>query len=69
MGVTLTASPKSRSGTFGSSLLDGQPYGNYPNVTFGALQVFSISAVPEPSAYALMLLGLVSLAGLRRYRR
>ena len=57
------------SGTFGSSLLDGQPYGNYPNVTFGALQVFSISAVPEPSAYALMLLGLVSLAGLRRYRR
>lgn len=57
------------SGTFGASLLDGKPYASYPNVTYGALQVFAISAVPEPSAYALLLLGLASLAGLRRVRR
>lgn len=57
------------SGTFGASLLDGQPYASYPNVTYGAMQVFAISAVPEPSAAALLLLGLLSLAALRRQRR
>lgn len=56
-------------GTFGASLLDGQPYASYPNVTYGALQVFAISAVPEPSTAGMLLLGLASLAGLRRYRR
>ena len=49
-------------GTFGASLLDGKPYTSYPNVTYGAMQVFAISAVPEPSAARLLLLGLVSLA-------
>ncbi|WP_257626498.1 PEP_CTERM-anchored TLD domain-containing protein [Janthinobacterium sp. NKUCC06_STL] len=46
-------------GIFGASLLDGTPYGSYPNVTFGAMQVFSVSAVPEPAMLQLLLAGLL----------
>lgn len=41
----------------GVSLIDGSVFSN-PNITFGAIQVFSISAVPEPGSYGLMLVGL-----------
>ncbi|MDI3292634.1 PEP_CTERM-anchored TLD domain-containing protein [Janthinobacterium tructae] len=41
----------------GVSLIDGSVFTN-PNITFGAIQVFSISAVPEPGSYGLMLVGL-----------
>jgi len=57
------------SGMFGASLLDGQPYGSAPNVTFGAMQVFTISAVPEPATYGLLLLGLACLSAVSRYGR
>lgn len=52
-------------GIFGISLLDGKPYSTYPNVTFGAIQIFSISAVPEPASYVLMALGLALIGGMR----
>ena len=41
----------------GVSLIDGSVFTN-PNITFGAIQVFSVSAVPEPVSYGLMLVGL-----------
>lgn len=47
----------------GVSLVDGSVFTN-PNITYGAIQVFSISAVPEPGIYSLMLVGLILLAGL-----
>lgn len=52
----------------GVSLLDGSIWhGN--NVTFGAIQVFTISAVPEPATYGLLLAGLGMLVALRRSKR
>ncbi|MEG1050565.1 MAG: PEP_CTERM-anchored TLD domain-containing protein [Janthinobacterium sp.] len=59
-------------GVFGISLLDGKPYSTHPNVTFGAIQVFSISAIPEPASYAMTLLGLALIGGMqvrKRHRR
>ena len=52
-------------GVFGISLLDGKPYSTHPNVTFGAIQVFSISAIPEPASYAMTLLGLALIGGMQ----
>jgi hypothetical protein len=51
----------------GVSLLDGSIWhGN--DVTFGAIQVFSISAVPEPATYGLVLAGLLVLLVRQRGR-
>lgn len=50
-----------------TSLLDGTPYVG-PNVTYGAIQVFTISAVPEPATAAMLLAGLGALAVARRRR-
>ena len=51
----------------GVSLLDGSIWhGN--DVTFGAIQVFSISAVPEPATYGLLLAGLLVLLVRQRGR-
>ena len=49
------------------SLVDGSVF-TAPNITYGAMQVFSISAVPEPASWGMLLLGLASLAGARRAR-
>lgn len=52
----------------GVSLLDGSTWqGN--NVTFGAIQVFTISAVPEPATYGLLLAGMGVLLAVRRRQR
>ncbi|WP_226929553.1 PEP_CTERM-anchored TLD domain-containing protein [Janthinobacterium aquaticum] len=52
----------------GVSLVDGSA--NFSStVTFGALQVYSVSAVPEPATYALLLAGLALLAVRARARR
>ena len=52
----------------GVSLLDGSIWqGN--NVTFGAIQVFTISAVPEPATYGLLLAGMGVLLAVRRCKR
>jgi hypothetical protein len=51
----------------GISLLDGSA-GHGNDVTFGAIQVFSISAVPEPATYALLLAGLLVLLVRQRRR-
>ncbi|CAM2824584.1 PEP_CTERM-anchored TLD domain-containing protein [Janthinobacterium lividum] len=51
----------------GLSLLDGSTWhGN--DVTFGAIQVFAISAVPEPATYGLLLAGLLVLLVRQRGR-
>ena len=51
----------------GVSLLDGSIWhGN--DVTFGAIQVFAISAVPEPATYGLLLTGLLVLLARQRCR-
>ena len=52
----------------GVSLLDGSTWqGN--NVTFGAIQIFTISAVPEPATYGLLLAGMGVLLAVRRRQR
>jgi len=40
-----------------------------PNITFGAIQVFTISAVPEPGSYGLMLVGLGVMGLVLRRKR
>lgn len=55
-------------GGFGESLLDGSQYSK-PDVTYGALQIFTIGVVPEPATYALLLAGLCMLAASRLYKR
>ena len=52
----------------GISLLDGSTW-QANNVTFGAIQVFTISAVPEPATYGLLLAGLGVLIAVRRRKR
>ncbi|MYM98004.1 PEP_CTERM-anchored TLD domain-containing protein [Duganella vulcania] len=55
-------------GNFYKSILDGTTY-SQPDVTFGAIQVFQIGAVPEPSTYVMLVLGLGLVACARRSRR
>ncbi|WP_227742124.1 MULTISPECIES: PEP_CTERM-anchored TLD domain-containing protein [Janthinobacterium] len=47
----------------GISLIDGSSF-TVPNITYGAIQVFTISAVPEPATYGVLLAGLILLAGM-----
>lgn len=49
---------------FNASVLDGSAFVR-PNITFGAIEVYTISPVPEPRAYLLVLLGLATMALLR----
>ncbi|MGX9731152.1 PEP_CTERM-anchored TLD domain-containing protein [Janthinobacterium sp. TB1-E2] len=49
----------------GISLLDGSTW-QANDVTFGAIQIFTISAVPEPATYGMLLAGVGLLALLRR---
>lgn len=49
-----------------TSLLDGSSYANTPNVTFGAIEVYTIKAVPEPMSLLLLLTGMCALAILQR---
>lgn len=48
----------------GVSLIDGSTFTG-PNITYGAIQVFTISAVPEPATWGLLLGGLILLAGMQ----
>lgn len=52
-----------------TSLLDGSPYASLPNVTFGALEVYTITQVPEPSSALLLAAGAGALALAHRRRR
>jgi len=54
--------------TMGYSLLDGSVWKG-ADITYGAIQVFSISAIPEPVTYALLLAGLGVLGVVRRRKR
>ena len=51
----------------GLSLVDGSA--NASALTFGALQVYSISAVPEPATFGMLLAGLLLLGGLHARKR
>lgn len=51
----------------GLSLVDGSA--NASSLTFGALQVYSISAVPEPATFGMLLAGLLLLGGLHARKR
>ena len=44
-------------GVFGVSLIDGSAY-HGGNITYGAIEVFTITAVPEPATYGMLLAGL-----------
>src|SRR5262249_30186550 len=50
---------------FDSSLLDGRDFVK-SNVTFGDMEVFTISAVPEPAAWMMLAPGLGLLGFMRR---
>lgn len=52
-------------GGFYQSLLDGSMY-HAPNVTYGAIEVYRVSAVPQPQSYLMFIAGLGILAGLGR---
>ncbi|SFU66823.1 PEP_CTERM-anchored TLD domain-containing protein [Pseudoduganella namucuonensis] len=52
-----------------TSLLDGSPYLSTPNVTFGALEVYTITQIPEPSSALLLAAGAGALALAHRRRR
>lgn len=54
--------------TMGYSILDGSIWKG-ADITYGAIQVFSISAIPEPATYALLLAGLGVLGVARRRKR
>ena len=58
---------KPDSSDFYTSMLDGKRF-DKPNLTFGAIEVYTIAAVPEPSA-ALMLAGGLGLLALARRRQ
>lgn len=49
---------------FNTSLLDGSIYKDIPTsgITYGAIEVFKITAVPEPASYGMLLAGLALLA-------
>jgi hypothetical protein len=49
---------------FNASVLDGSAY-TRPNITFGAIEVYTISPVPEPGGYLLLLVGLAGMGLLR----
>ncbi|MBA5607576.1 PEP_CTERM-anchored TLD domain-containing protein [Duganella sp. FT3S] len=53
---------------FNTSVLDGSTFVR-PNITFGAMEIYTISAVPEPASGALWLGGLGLLALLARRTR
>jgi hypothetical protein len=53
---------------FNSSLLDGRDFVK-PNITFGDIEVFTISAVPEPAAWMMLLPGLGLFGFMRRSSR
>ncbi|MES2260799.1 MAG: PEP_CTERM-anchored TLD domain-containing protein [Pseudomonadota bacterium] len=59
------SAPDHSQNTF-TSILDGSAYQFTPNVSFGALEVYTISAVPEPATWMMGLAGLGMLAMLRR---
>ncbi|AKU22042.1 PEP_CTERM-anchored TLD domain-containing protein [Massilia sp. NR 4-1] len=48
-----------------TSLLNGAPFDGY-NVTFGAIEVYNIAAVPEPATYGMLLLGMGLLGWVAR---
>ncbi|HEY5802052.1 MAG TPA: PEP_CTERM-anchored TLD domain-containing protein [Burkholderiaceae bacterium] len=53
---------------FNTSLLDGAPY-VAPDITFGAMEIYLINAVPEPATYGLLAAGLGVLGFAARRRR
>ncbi|MGO4381577.1 PEP_CTERM-anchored TLD domain-containing protein [Pseudoduganella sp. RAF53_2] len=50
---------------FNSSLLDGRDYVK-PNITFGDMEVFTVSLVPEPAAWMMLLPGLALFGVIRK---
>lgn len=54
-------------GVVGHSLFDGSAYHGF-NLTYGAIEVFTIGVVPEPASYAMMFAGLALLAGAARHK-
>lgn len=54
-----------------TSLLDGSPYTNQPNVRYGAIEVYAVNLVPEPASGWLVAggLGVLAAAGWRRRAR
>lgn len=51
-----------------TSILDGSPYLLSPNVTYGAIEVYTIAAVPEPATWGMLAVGVAMIAWMRRRR-
>jgi len=65
-GLSLMYSYIDESGSnFYRSLLDNEPY-IAPNVTYGGIEIYSISLVPEPTSFMLFFVGLGFFTLLRR---
>lgn len=54
-------------GVVGKSLFDGSDYHGF-NITYGAIEVFTVGVVPEPATYGMMLAGLALLTALARHK-
>lgn len=67
-GLSLMYSYMDESGNnFYRSLLDNSVY-EMPNVTFGAIEIYTISAVPEPAEWLMLLAGMGALSLMYRRR-
>ena len=56
------------SGGFGQNIIDGSHYVR-PNISYGAMQIFTITVVPEPATYGMLISGLLLVGAVALRKR